>query len=353
MGEPDEVDTVAAPPGRSSGLTLLLLLAGAVAAAMLLGQLTNPARSPRPPVALATITGSDVHPGPVRPKPIGAESLKWCPQPLGGLTLADHARVKGLAVERWDCDVLTQGPWSIVIRAAGGHFGAQSAVVTYPTENRGFGVPSSKPAGSVWNPGSQTLLFPIGQSHAQIVGDLGLATLQNLAVRVTIANGKPQISSLRDFAASATTTVSPADIHEMSYQSADLGQEGRLGPGQIWTAVMTGAGVEAAAFADRARPAGSVRDKPAIYSTNPYPPRYAFAFGTSTGFLAWESTPGIVTCIGYEGFAGQTEAIKALRALADEGTVLTPTEWLNKDRAGPLTSQVQNRPRSGDRPRSG
>jgi hypothetical protein len=133
--------------------------------------------------------------------------------------------------------------------------------------------------------------------------------------------------------AAATTTLRPPEIHEMSYQSVALGQAGRLGTGQVWTAVMTGAGVEAAVFADRARPAGSVRGKPAIYSTNPYPPRYSFAFGTSTGFLAWESAAGEVTCIGYEGFVNQKDAIDVLRALADRGQVLTPDQWLNRDRS--------------------
>jgi hypothetical protein len=332
MGEPDEVRTREGRPPRSSGMTLVWLLGGAVAVAVLLGQITSPNPSPPLPVAAPTTTASDARTGPAAPKPIGVESIRRCPLHLGGLILGGGQRVIGLAVERWDCDGLTQGPWSIVIRASGGHFGADSAVVTYPVEDRSSGVPSTKPAGGVWNPGSQTLVFPLGTSHGQIVGDLGQTTLENLAARVKVVNARPQFLPPGGFSVSAMTTFRPPDVHEMSYQSADLGLDDTLGSGEVWTSVMTGAGLETETFVDRARPAGLVRGKPAIYTVDPYPERYAFQTGGTSGALAWESAPGEVTSIGFEGNASQKVAIEALRSLAETADVLSPTRWLNKDR---------------------
>jgi hypothetical protein len=330
VGEPDEVESRDGRPPRSSGLTLVWLLGGAVVVAVLLGQITSP--DPPPPLPVAAPTAATDGPtAPAAPKPVGVDSPERCPIHLSGLTLGDQ-QVRGLAVERWDCDDLTLGPWSIVIRAAGGHFGVNSAVVTYPVEDRSLGVPSTKPAGGVWNPGSRTLVFPLGTSHGQIVGDLGQTTLENLAARVKVVNARPHFMSLNGFTASPMTTLGPPDVHEMRYQAVDLGQNERLGKGEVWVSVMTGAGLETEAFVDRARPAGLVRGKPAIYTVDPYPQRHSLT-GETAGALAWESAPGEVTSIGFEGNANQKVAIQVLRSLADKANGLSPTRWLSMDRS--------------------
>jgi hypothetical protein len=118
---------------------------------------------------------------------------------LGGLILGDHLRIPGSALERWDCDALN-GPWSVVIRATGGHFGVHSAVVTFPVDLVGSGVPSTRPEGGVWNPGSQKLIWPLGSSHAQIVGDTSGASFETLAFEshakpAGLVRGKPAIFS--------------------------------------------------------------------------------------------------------------------------------------------------------------
>jgi hypothetical protein len=95
----------------------------------------------------------------------------------------------------------------------------------------------------------------------------------------------------------------------------------------------TSSTAEAQAFEDGARPAGFVRGKPAIFTTNPYPPLDSFAAGQNSGALVWESAPDEVTSIGYDGSATEKEAIEVLRALADKGTVLSPAQWLSRDRA--------------------
>lgn len=344
MGEPDEgrledVDRDDELPRRSSGLTLLGLLGGAVLVAMLFGQLTAPDPQPRPPTAGASTTATDHPTGPAPDKPIGVESLRRCLVPLGALALGDHLRLPGWAIEHWDCDALTLGPWSVIIRDADGHFASKSAVVIYPFPGQPgpLDTPVAKPQGGKWNTESRSLVWPINEGYnAKIVGDLGLTRLSDLATRITVQQGRPHFSPADGFAATPATSYRPPAVHELSYQTADLGEAGRLGTGVIWTAVMSGAGAEAQAFEDGARPAGLVRGKPAIFTTNPYLLSVMSAHPElpreSSGALVWESARDEVTCIGYDGSATGKEAIEVLRALADKGTVLSPAQWLSRDR---------------------
>ena len=329
MHDPTEVDGRDARPPRSSGLTLVGLLVGAVMVTMVVGQLTDPGPPPHPPSSTVGGTASDLATAQEPPKPIGVESIRECPVHLGGLVLGDHLRIPGSALERWDCDALN-GPWSVVIRATGGHFGVHSAVVTFPVDLVGSGVPSTRPEGGVWNPGSQKLIWPLGSSHAQIVGDLGQATLENLAARVTTAGREPHFSALAGFAAAAAAAIPYRSLvmHEMRYSTDDLGKAGKRGGGLIYTGVTSGASFETLAFESHAKPAGLVRGKPAVFSDVP----------SGDGALAWESAPGEVTYIGTEGMdipagmATPADAIKILRSLADKGRVLTPGQCETKDR---------------------
>ncbi len=341
MREPDEdrledVDSHEERPRRSSGLTLLGLLGGAVLVAMLLGQLTAPDPQPQTATAAATTTATDLPTGPAPDKPIGVESLKRCPVSMGALTLGDHLRLPGWTIERWDCDALTLGPWSVVIRASDGHFAAKSAVVIFPFPGQPgpLDTPVARPHGGMWNAESRSLIWPINEGrNAKIVGDLGQTRLADLATRITAQRGRPSLAPVNGFTATPATTYRPPAVHEISYQAMDLGPQVSLGLGEIWTAVMSGAGAEAQAFEEGAKPAGFVRGKPAIFTANPYPPRYSFATGLNSGALVWESAPDEVTSIGFEGPATEKEAMAALRALADKGTMVTPAQWLRRDRS--------------------
>lgn len=328
MGEPDEgrmedVDSHDERPTRSSGLTLLGLLGGAVLVAMLLGQLTAPDTPARPPVALATKTASDLPTGPAPDKPIGVESLRRCLVRMGGLLLGDHLKVPGSALELWDCDAPPRGPWSVVIRATGGHFSVRGAVVTFPFDSGGSGTRVTRPQGGLWNPADQRLEWPLAGSHAQIVGDVGQSRLVDLAMRITIQGGRPHLSTLDGFAVAANIPYRSPVVHEMRYGAMDLGQQSTLGDGLVFTGVTWAGSFESLAFESHAKPAGFVRGKPAIYSS---------ALGGS-GTLAWESAPGEVTYIGYSGPVSSAAAIEALRTLADKGRMLTPAQWETKDRA--------------------
>jgi len=333
MREPDEADLRDAPLARSSGLTLVGLLGGAVVAAVLLGQLTTPDPPARPPTAVAPTRAYTVPTTNAPDPPIGVESLKRCPVELGGLTLGESLQAPGSTMETWDCDALKQGPWSVVIRASGGHFGVKSAVVTFPSSaaHSESDAPVTTPRGGRWDPGTQTLVWPLAGSHAEILGDLGEAQLIDLAMHITVERGRPRLLALDGFTAAATTTYRSPVVHEMRYEAAVLGLQGMLGGGEVWTGVTTGASFEFDVIGVRAvpggsafyQPAGVVRGKPAIYSSAPG--------GNWT--LAWESAPGEVTYIGFSGRTVQKIALETLRALADKGTVVTPAQWQVKDRA--------------------
>jgi hypothetical protein len=321
MQDPTEVDHRDARPTHPTGLTFAGFLGGAVLTAVLLGQLTDPGSLPKASGTSRTNNPSDLALGPEPARPIGVRSIRECPVPLGGLVLGDHLRVPGSALERWDCDAL-KGPWSLVIRAADGHFGVHSAVVTFPVDPTGAGVLTTKPQGGAWSPGAQTLAWPLAGSHAQIVGDLGQRVLGDLAARVTVVGGKPQFSPLAGYAATAVIPFDPPLVHEMRYSTDDLGEAGIRGSGLIYTGVTPGASFETSIFEAHGKPAGLVRGKPAVFSEVP----------SGNGALAWESAPGEVTYIGTEGIATRANSIEALRSLANNGRLLTPVQWETKDR---------------------
>ncbi len=157
-GQPADVDIPEERPTHPSVLTFVGLLGGAVAAAVLMGQLAEPDPVPRPPPAVATTTASYVPTPPEPDKPIGVDSLKRCLVRMGGLILGEHLKVPGSALELWDCDAPPRGPWSVVIRATGGHFGVRGAVVTFPFDSGGSGTHVTRPQDGLWNPADQRLV---------------------------------------------------------------------------------------------------------------------------------------------------------------------------------------------------
>ena len=83
---------------------------------------------------------------------------------MGGPTLGDHLKVPGTALERWDCAAPPKGPWSVVIRAAEGHFGVHGAVVTFPVDQI-VGRTVTRPQGGVWDAGTQRHVWPLSGSR--------------------------------------------------------------------------------------------------------------------------------------------------------------------------------------------
>jgi hypothetical protein len=209
----------------------------------------------------------------------------------------------------------------VVIRGPGGRFGVNGAVVTFPVDHTTLGNPAARPPGAVWNSGEQLLVWPLAGSHAQIVGDLGQARLADLAMSIRIGRGEPHLTALNGFTTAATIPYRSSVVHEMRYSTADLGRS-ELGEGLIYTGALSGASFESQVFEARARPAGLVRGRPAVY---------AEAKGRN-GTLAWEPAPGEVAYIGFSGPPAPAGTIEVLRALADQGRALTPAQWQTKDR---------------------
>jgi hypothetical protein len=247
---------------------------------------------------------------------VGVESLRRCEEDVGGLVLGDRLKVPGWSLERWDCNA-PKGPWSVVIRGTGGHFGVQSAVATFPVGSARTGTVVSGPPGGLWDPVLRRLVWPLAGSHAQIIGDLGPATLANLARSIAVVGGKPHLRARGGYTAVSTIPYASTVVHEMRYVTAALGQVGTLGEGSLYTGAMSGASFESAALEAHARSAGSVRGRPAIYF------EVAGRFGT----LAWQPAPGQVSYIGFSGASIRPDAVEALRALANRGKALTPSQW--------------------------
>jgi hypothetical protein len=348
--------THANPRPKPSGLPFAGLLVGAVLASALLGQLEGPDSSRAPsravaptvaptvdatvdpgtvsafglPTAVDFATGPDLAMTPQPDKPIG--SLTQCPVRSGGLVLTRQPPVTGWSFELWDCHA-SKGPWSVVIRGHDGQLGVHGAVVTFPVDRARTGAAVNEPSGGRWNPGTRVLVWPLAGSHAQIVGDVGQATLTDLAMRITVEGGKPHLAALDGFSAAAAIPYRPAIVHEMRYSTVDLGLLRALGSGLVYTGTMTGASFENQAFKARAQQAGQVHGRPAIYA------RIQNGIGT----LAWEPTPGEVDYIGFTGSSTQdsaiqgasipAQALEVLRALADGGRALTAAQWQSKDRS--------------------
>jgi hypothetical protein len=273
------------------------------------------------PTKVAPTTSRDLVATPEADRPIGVGSMLRCPVRLGGFALREKPRIPVWSLERWDCNA-RKGPWSVAIRSSDGHFGVKSAVVTFPVPAEGSEAPVAKPPGGRWNPAARMLIWPLGNGHAQIVGDLGQATLAELATGITVRGGKPHWRERGGFTAVAATTFGSPVVHEMRYATADLRVESKLGAGFVYTGVMSGASFEGLAFEDQASPMGSVRGKPAIYSSG----------RDGSGTLAWESAPDEVTYLRFNGSATRAVAIETLRTLADKGRPITYAQWQTKDR---------------------
>jgi hypothetical protein len=330
VSDPPVVNNGETRPTPSPGRAFVAILVGALLAAGLLGQLTGSGTPPAQPPQRNEVRSVPVEsargPGFAREidfanVPGSQDSLSRCRAPLGGLVLGGRTRVPGWTVESWECGAL-EGPWSMVIRGSGGHLGFRSAVVTFPVSSPVAGTPTKRPQAGRWASRDQVLVWPLAGSHARIVGDLGQEKLADLAERVTVRAGKPQLSAPAGFTVSAAITYRAPVIHEMRYSTVELGQVDRLGTSLVYTGAMSGGTFESDAFQVHATPAGLVRGRPAI----------GYEIPGRRAALAWEPSPGRVLYIGISGSPITTNAIEALRALAENGSELTAAQWQTKDR---------------------
>jgi hypothetical protein len=336
VNDPPVVDRGEPRPTPSPGRAFVAILVGVLLAAGVLGQVTGSDTPRAQPPRTPQVRSLPVEPTPganfageidLANVPGRQDTLRLCRAPVGGLILSGHPRAPGWTVENWECGAL-KGPWSMVVRGPGGHLGFHSAVVTFPVSSQLAGAPVKQPQAGRWDVRGQVLVWPLAGSHAQIVGDLGQARMADLAQRVTVKAGRPQLSAPAGFTVSAAMTYRAPVIHEMRYSAVELGQVGTFGTSLVYTGAMSGGTFESDAFRAHAKPAGLVRGRPAI----------GYVIPGRQAALAWEPSPGRVLYIGISGSPITTNALEALRDLAENGRELTAAQWQTKDRLATVNS---------------
>jgi hypothetical protein len=161
------------------------------------------------------------------------------------------------------------------------------------------------------------ITWPVARRHARIRGDLSEAELIAIAVRTTVADGRPVVDPPAGFTVVARGPYRPPAVHELRYGSAAVGEGAALGDGLTYTGVTSGGGFEDQLYAVATRDGGLVHGRPAVVSS--------VSGGNAT--LAWEPAPGLVAFVGYSGRAPDPEAVAALHRLAGRTRALTQAEW--------------------------
>jgi len=293
-------------------VVLALALGLAVAANSLIG---SSARSPSiPPSAQATsLRGPTRTDSAARPRRVETASPA-----IGGLALRGH---RGDAFLTRSDPAAVSGAWTVVVRRTSGCLGRHGAVVTYPVPTN-----ASTDTGAPIRVGSVTgtagrgfILWPLGNGHARVRGDLPQAELLRIAELTRVFAGLlPEVRPTAGFRVIARAPSRLPLIHEVRYRSADLGLVSALGDGLIYTGMTSGGGLEDALYAAGVTSAGTVHGSPAVVSS----------IGGGNGTLAWEPSASVVAYIGWSGAEMSTRAITAPRALAAGSYTLTPTQWL-------------------------
>jgi hypothetical protein len=301
------------PRGLVFVAALVLALGLAVAANTLGGSSTQP--PPRTPSADATATVSD--PTPTDSTTTDINLVETTLPDIGGLALGGQPITTSLT--RSD-PTAVNGPWTVVVRRVDGSLGRYGAVVTYPAspnDSANTGAPI-RVGSATGISGRGFILWPLGNGHARIRGDLPQADLVHIAEFTTVVAGRPQVRPTAGFKVIARAPFRLPLIHEVRYGSSHLGLLWAFGDGLTYTGLTSGGGFEDALYATGATPAGTVHDAPAVVST----------VQGGNGTLAWEPSPGVVAYVGWSGAEMSPKAITALRTLAEGTYTLTPSQWL-------------------------
>ncbi|MFG1997377.1 hypothetical protein ACGFJ7_46115 [Actinoplanes sp. NPDC048988] len=202
----------------------------------------------------------------------------------------DGACAAGTGLERRDTTA-AGGPWTVLVRRAGGSLGHDGAVVTYPVS----GAASTR----------QMVVKALGAAHVRVRGDLPAADLRAIADRVRLSGGRPVVSPPPGLSVVASGTYRPASIHEVRYGSADVGEREALGGGLTFTGVAAAGGYEDHLYA--------TGDLTSVFGGN--------------AAIAWEPKPGLIAFIGYSGSERTEAADQALRRLAARARAINGDGW--------------------------
>ena len=278
-------------------------------------------------VAVSTLGGTSTQPPPRTPTTEITTSPDSTATPqirretvlptIGALALGGHHGAVFLT--RSDPGAVN-GAWTVVVRRTDGSLGQRGAVVTYPAHTSDFtdtGAPVR--VGTLTGiAGRGFILWPLGNGHARIRGDLPAADLLRIAELTTVAAGRPHVRPPEGFRVIAVGPSRLPLIHEIRYGSNELALGLALGDGLTYTGLTSGGGFEDALYAAGATPAGIVQGVPAVVSS----------VQGGNGTLAWETSPGVVAYVGWSGAEMSPNTVAALRTLAQGAHLLTPRQWL-------------------------
>lgn len=241
------------------------------------------------------------------------------PNAVRALTITGvGAGVPGLAtsLERRDRSAV-DGPWTVVVRRAGGSLGRQGAVVTFPVGHPASG--RTVQVGGVAGTAAVGLVtWPLAGAYARIRGDVAEAELVAIATYTRVIAGRPAVPAApTGYVVVAAEPYRSPSIDEIRYGPDELGAPGAVLGGLIFTGVARGGGIEDQLYATTATSAGAVRGHPAVESA---------VFG-GNGSVAWEPAPGVIAYIAYSGTESSPETTKALRCLAQRTHIVSDAQW--------------------------
>src|SRR4051794_5953585 len=290
------------PPAR---LVVALVLA---AFALVVGLTRTSAfgRDERPPRPATAATPSAPAPAATRADCTTAVPARELPvdDPTSVSALVFGSPAAATALTRLDTTA-GQGPWTVVVRRDDGSLGRHGAVVTFPVR----AADASGNADVVW---------ALAGAQARVRGDLGRATLLEVARRTIVVHGRPVVRRPPDgLRVIASQPYRPREVHELRYRDRrDLGEVGAV-LGFVYTGVLRGGGFEDALYAGSPAPAGTVHGQAAVVSP--------VLGGSAT--LAWSPEAGVVAYVGYSGPSVDEAAVAALRCLARRTRPLTEAQW--------------------------
>jgi hypothetical protein len=221
----------------------------------------------------------------------------------------------GTADESRDRTAL-QGPWTVVLRRAGGSLGRHGAVVTYPVEASAL-VRAVRVAGVPGRAAPGVVVWQLAGRYARVRGDLTEPELVQVAAATTVRGCLPVVGPLRGYVVVASAPYRSPSVREIRYAPTALGRPGQVLGGLIYTGITSGGGFEDQLYARGGTPAGRIGGRPAVLSG---------VYGGSAT-LAWEPAPGQVAYLGYSGAAPSAATTEALRDLAGRARPLTSTQW--------------------------
>lgn len=295
----------------------------ALAAALVAGIVSVSRSDDKDPAA----AGSPPPPSPSgSPFPGGADAVVGAGQ-TPGLVIAGLPLPRGATLIKHD-RTAHAGPWTVVVRRAGGSLGRHGAVVTFPVAAPSGGRPVR--VGDVSGRAREhEITWPLAGSYARVRGDLPRSDLTAVAAGTGVVSGRPAVDPPPGLSVASEGVSRPVDLLEARYGSKTTGESGELSGGLTFTGVARCGGLEDGLYAAPVRTAGTVHGKPAVVTS---------ALG-GNGALVWEPAPGVVAYVGYSGASLDDGAVAALRRLAARTRLLTPGQWRA---TAPATSDQDN-----------